>query len=446
MPARKDAGRRDQRGKRLRTIARKYSSGERTVVVLDVGTRKMCCLIARLLPRPAWPDAAMSSRIHILGFGHQLSRGIHSGRVSDMVAAEHSVRGAVSKAERAADVMVNEVYVTTSFGPLHNQSFTASIDLPSGSVTLKDMERIKRAGLEYASRSGLSVLHSVPVSYTLGYESGISDPLGMIGDTLKVDVHAVSTDALPLRNLRHCIERSHLSVSGLASAGYASARSVLVESEAQTGVTCLDMGAGTTGVTVFSSGGLIYCDSVDMGSHHITSDIAHAFSMTLTEAERMKTLHASVFAAGARMSDGIITDEDDGGTGLLSRHISKAELSDLARIRLEQIFIEVCARLRSSGIAPMSGNRLVLTGGASELVGAAELAGQIFGKQARLGRPRPIPGLPPQAAEPAFAAPLGLLVHLLDDDLRLETGVAPEIIASSQGYLARVGQWFRESF
>ena len=80
------------------------------------------------------------------------------------------------------------------------------------------------------------------------------------------------------------------------------------------------------------------------------------------------------------------------------------------------------------------------------MVGAAELAGQIFGKQARLGRPRPIPGLAAQGAEPAFAAPLGLLVHLLDDDLRLETGVAPEIIAANHGYLARVGQWLRESF
>src|SRR6185503_19245149 len=108
--------------------------------------------------------------------------------------------------------------------------------------------------------------------------------------------------------------------------------------------------------------------------------------------------------------------------------------SDVARIRLEEIFVEVCDRLRASGIAPMSGQRLVLTGGASELIGAAELAAQIFGKQPRLGHPR-LAGLPRQVANPAFAAPLGLLVHLLEDGHGVSVGVTPEIIAASQGYL-----------
>jgi cell division protein FtsA len=142
----------------------------------------------------------------------------------------------------------------------------------------------------------------------------------------------------------------------------------------------------------------------------------------------------------------VITDEDDRDTELLSRHISKAELSDIARIRLEQIFTDVRERLRASGIAPMSGQRLVLTGGASELVGAAELAARIFGKLPRLGRPRAVSGLPRPEAGPAFAAPIGLLIHLLEDDLKPDAGLAPEIIATSHGYLARVGQWLRESF
>ena len=149
-------------GQLLRTKARKYSSGERTFVVLDIGTRKICCLVARLLPPPAWPEAAFAPRIRILGFGHQLSRGILAGRISDMDAAERSVRGAVAKAERAADVMVNEVYVTASFGPLTSESFTASVDLPAGSVTAYDMHRVMKAAREYAARGGKAVLHAAP--------------------------------------------------------------------------------------------------------------------------------------------------------------------------------------------------------------------------------------------------------------------------------------------
>ncbi len=437
-----------ERGQILRPKARKYSSTERTVVVLDVGTRKMCCLVARLLsPSAGRGDLALASRIRVIGYGYQLSRGIMAGRVSDMDAAERTVRSVVAKAERAADVTVNEVYLTTSLGPLVSQSFTASVDLPSGAVTGRDIARIKRAAGEYASHNGQMVLHTVPFAYTLGYENGITDPLGMIGDTLKVDVHAVSADALPIKNLKHCVERSHLSVSGVAVAAYTSGLAAITDSEAYTGVTCIDMGAGATGVAIFSGGSFIYGDFIELGGNHITGDIAHVFSIPLVEAERLKTLHASVFAADERAPyHAVAAGRDDRDGDLIARHISKAELSDIARIRLEQIFTEIRDRLHANGAAAMSGQRLVLTGGASELVGAAEFAAQIFGKQPRVGRPRAISGLPGPEAGPAFSAPIGLLIHLLNDDLRLETTVRPEIITTSQGYLARVGQWLRESF
>jgi len=414
--------------------------------VLDVGTRKMCCLVARLLPAPRFEDAPASSRIEILGHGYQLSRGVVAGRIAHMEAAERTIRSVVAKAERAADVMVNEVYVTASFGPLLSQSFSAKVDLPSGVVMPRDMHRVMRAARDYAGRGGKAVLHAAPFGYTLGYERGITDPLGMIGDALKVDVHSVSAEHLLLRNLRHCIERSHLSVAGVSTAAYASGKAVITEGEAETGVTVIDMGAGTTSLAVFSRGNFIYCDHVDLGGNHITNDIAEAFALPLTEAERLKTLHASVFVGPADHGDAVQASGDDLLADLCSSHIAKAELSDVARIRLEEIFTEVRDRLIASGIAPMSGQRLVLTGGSSELVGAVELAARIFGKQPRLGRPCAVAGLPRSEAGPAFAAPLGLLVHLLEDDLSIGVSVTPEIIAASQGYLARVGQWLRESF
>lgn len=442
------------RGQGLRTKARKYSNHERVAVVLDAGTRKMCCLVARLLPSPRGADThTLSSRIRVIGYGYQLSRGITAGRISDMEAAERTIRNVVAKAERAADVTVNEVYVTTAFGPLTSEIFTANVDLPTGTVTSRDMDGVMRVARQYASRTGKTVLHAMPFGYTLGYETGITDPLGMIGDTLKVDVHAVSVDSLVLKNVSHCIQRSHLTVAGVSASAYASGMAVVTESEMQTGVTCLDMGAGATGVSVFFNGSFIYCDSVDIGGNHITNDIAHAFSVPLMEAERLKSLHASVYVVPDEACQPVIAEhddehdhDDDHDADLLSRHISKAELSGIARARLEQTFVELRDRMQATGIDSMSGQRLVVTGGASELMGAVELAGQIFGKQSRLGRPRPVAGLPRPEAGPAFAAPVGLLIHLLDDDLTTESTGAPEIIAASQGYLARVGQWLRESF
>jgi cell division protein FtsA len=414
-------------------------------VVLDVGTHKMCCLVARLLPPQRSQDNPASfSRIKILGRGYQRSRGIVAGRIADMEAAERTIRGVVAQAERTADVTVNQVYVTCSFGPLHSDSFAASVDLPAGSVTGSDMHRIMRAARDYAARGGRSVLHCAPVGYTLGYESGITDPLGMIGDALKVDVHSVSVDPLPLRNLRHCIERSHLSVSSVSAAAFTSGKAVITDGEAQGGVTVLDMGAGTTGISVFTGGNLVHCDTIGIGGNHVTNDIAETFSLSLAEAERLKTLYTSLIPGHAAHHRGI---GEDGEDELSFCQLSKADLSDVARIRLEEMFVEIRDRLRASGVMPMSGQKLVLTGGSSELIGTAELAAHVFGKQPRLGRPRPTAGMPNQDVNPAFSAPLGLLVHLLEDDHHsIGVGVAPEIIAASHGYLARVGQWLRESF
>ncbi len=418
-------------------------------VILDVGTHKMCCLVARLLPPKRAQEAGGAlSRVQILGQGYQRSRGIVAGRVADMQAAERTIRGVIAQAERAADVTINEVFVTASFGPLYSDSFTASVDLPAGSVSGRDLNRVMRAARDYAGRGGKSVLHAAPFGYTLGYESGITDPIGMIGDALKVDVHAVAVDPLPLRNLRHCIERSHVSVSGVSAAAFTSGKAVIADAEAQAGVICLDMGAGTTGVSVFSGGHLVHCDTIGIGGNHITNDIADRFSLSLAEAERLKTLHTSVLPGPIdhHAALGGNEEEYDGNTGTSFAPLSKADLSDVARIRLEEIFAEVRDRLRASGIMPMSGQKLVLTGGASELIGAAELAAHIFGKQPRLGRARPVAGLSKQDVDPAFSAPLGLLVHLLEDDHSIGVSVTPEIIAASQGYLARVGQWLRESF
>lgn len=409
----------------------------------------MCCLVARLLPPPSDQDdtLAPASRIRVIGYGYQLSRGIHAGCIADMDAAERAVRSVVAKAERAADVTVNEVYVTTSLGPLVSQSFTAGVDLPSGVVTARDMDRVIQAAHEFAAREGHMLIHAEPFGYTLGYESGIADPLGMIGDRLKVDVHAVAADAAPVRNLRHCIERSHLSVTGISAAAYASGRAVLSDSEQLSGVTCIDMGAGATSTAIFSGGSFIYADSVDMGGNQISSDIAHALSLSLVEAERLKISKTSVFAeTEPYYAQQAVGNGRRYGVAPPSGHIPQAGISEIVRIRLEEVFVGIRDRMRAAGVISMAGQKLVLTGGGSGIKGAAEVASDIFGKDVRLGRPRAIAGLPGQETGSALSAPVGLLIHLLDGDMRLEADMAPEIVVSGQSYLARIGQWLRESF
>jgi cell division protein FtsA len=419
----------------------------RVAAVLDVGTRKLCCLVARIGPAPPWRrrDHAVS-HVRILGIGHLRSEGVDAGRISDLELAERAIRDVVAKAERAADVTLEEVYVTGSFGPLASESFTASAPLANGTVGERDLGRVMDAARHYAARSGWTVLHTVPVSYSLGALNYIRDPRGMIGDSLKVDVHSLSAHPLPLKNMELCIERCHLSVAGVGAAPYAAGLAVLSENEAEVGATVIDMGAGATGVAVFSEGRFIYGDVIPMGGAQITIDIARTFSIGLAEAERLKTLYGSVFTGPLDHRDTVacaLAGEEADGHYV---HPAKAELSALIRARLEYIFGQIRERLEMSGAAPAAGQRLVATGGGSELLGVAELAAKVFNKTARIGRPRALIGLPELEAGPAFASAIGLILHLIDDDEGANVGLGERVRRNNGGYFARVGQWLRESF
>lgn len=421
----------------------------RVVAVLDVGTRKLCCFVARLSPSPHWrasAGAVSSSHVKVLGFGHLRSEGVDAGRISDLETAERAIREVVAKAERAADTTLDSVYVTGAFSPLASETFTASAPLPNGAVAERDLGRVMEAARHYAARKGWTTLHAVPMSYSLGAQCYIRDPRGMIGDSLSVDVHALSAHPLPLKNMELCIARCHLNVAGVAAAPYTSGLAALSDNEAEVGATVIDMGAGATGVAVFSEGRFVYGDVVPMGGSQITIDIARTFSIGLAEAERLKTLYGSVFTGPLDSRETVacaLAGEEAEGHYV---HPAKAELSAIIRARIEDIFEQIRGRLEASGAAPAAGQRLVLTGGGSELLGVAELAAAVFNKAARAGRPRALVGLPEPEAGPAFASAIGLILHLLDDGEDSNIGLGEGARRNNGGYFARVGQWLRESF
>ena len=243
------------------------------ISVLDVGSSKICCMIAKLRPRE---DSSIlpgrSHTIEVMGLGHQRSRGIKSGVVVDMEAAEKSLRLAVDSAERAANVTVNSLLLAVSAGRLSSQTFTSDVNLSGREATRSDVRAVLAAGFNHVREPDRSTLHALPIGYTLDSETGISDPVGMIGNQLSVDMHVVTADAAPIRNLEACINRSHLSVSGVVATPYASGLAALVEDEARMGAACIDMGGGTTTVSIFLGGNLVFADALAVGGNHVIMD------------------------------------------------------------------------------------------------------------------------------------------------------------------------------
>ncbi|ACD72846.1 MULTISPECIES: cell division protein FtsA [Brucella] len=421
----------------------------RLLTVLDVGSSKVSCVIARL--RPHEGGALLPGRTHrmeVLGIGHQRSRGVKSGVIIDLDAAEQSIRLAVDAAERMAGLTVDSLIVNISAGRLKSETFTASVNLGGHEVEQTDIRRVLAAGAKQALAAERHLVHSLPVGYTLDGERGIREPLGMLGDSLGVDMHVLTADAAPLRNLELCINRCHLSVEAIVATPYASGLAALVGDEAEMGAACIDMGGGTTTISVFSEGKFIHADAVAIGGNHVTMDVARGFSTRMEDAERLKVMYGSALPSAADDRDLISVPPIGDDERDVPNQYPRSVLTRIIRARVEETLELVRDRLNQSGLGHIVGKRVVLTGGASQIPGMPEAARRILARNVRIGRPLGIAGLPEAAKGAAFAATVGLLIYpqVAGIEERSVKAASSGLMTGTGGRIQRVGQWLRESF
>ena len=198
------------------------------ITVLDIGSSKVCCIIARL--KPCAPSEVLRGRTHqiqVMGIGHQKSRGVKSGVIVDLALAEQAIRLAVDAAERMSGLTVESLLISVSAGRIRSKVSSASIELGGHAVDDADIKRVLGAGAKQALRAEREVLHSLPVGFSLDTERGVRDPRGMVGELLGVDMHVLTADAAPLRNLELCVNRAHLSVERMVATPYASGLAAL---------------------------------------------------------------------------------------------------------------------------------------------------------------------------------------------------------------------------
>jgi cell division protein FtsA len=417
------------------------------VSVLDIGSTKICCVIARLSPRPDGRSLRdRSPDIEVIGFGYGASAGIKSGVVSDLDKAEQAIRTVVGMAERAAGITMESVIVNVTAGRLGSETFSATVNLGGQEVERADLQRVLKAVNERSVRPERSIIHALPIGYSLDGQKGISEPKGMVGETLGIDVAVISAETLAMRNIELVLHRCHLQIEALMATPYASGLATKVDDEGELGVACIDLGGATTTVSVFAEGRLVYVDALAIGGHHLTLDIARQLSVAVADAERLKTLYASVLPGQADERDllpivpvGATLDEAPG-------QVPRSTLTRIVKPRVEEIFTAIRDRMQATGMMDVCGRRFVLTGGASELTGLAEVARRVLARNVRMGRPMGISGLPEMAKGPAFATVAGMLIY---PQVCAQEYVEPrrvQRLTGTDGYLARVGSWLRTSF
>ncbi|BCH54803.1 cell division protein FtsA [Agrobacterium vitis] len=430
---------------RMKPLSHKRSH---VVSVLDIGSTKVVCMIGRLTPRKE--SDVLPGRTHhveVIGIGHQRSRGMKSGVISDIESVESVVRLAVDAAERMAGLTVDSLIVNVSAGRIGSDVYTATIDLGGQEVESADLKRVLSAASHQSQRRDRVLLHSLATGFSLDGERGIRDPLGMFGDTLGVDMHVVTAERPALKNLELCINRAHLTVEGLVATPYASGLAALVDDEVELGCAAIDMGGGTTTISVFAEGKLIHTDAIAIGGHHVTTDLARGLSTRIEDAERLKVVHGSAFANGSEERDIVAIPpigEDDRD---LPIQVPRSLLTRIIQARIEETLEMIRDRIHASGFSPVVGKRLVLTGGASQLTGLPEVARRMLARNVRIGRPMGVSGLPVAAKGPAFSTAVGLMIYPQVADQEIAVGQGG-LFSSGSGNsrMMRVGQWLKESF
>ncbi|MBI1170642.1 cell division protein FtsA [bacterium] len=393
---------------------RKAALQRGVIAILDVGTSKIACLVLRFdgFEEGAEPDGVGSmagqSNFRVIGAATTKSRGVRFGEISAMNETERAIRTAVQAAQKMANVRVDHVIACFSGGEPRSYGLAGEIELQDTVVKENDVARVLAACDVPDIGEGREVIHAQPVNFALDHRSGLGDPRDQIGNRLACDMHLLTVDAAVVQNLLYCIKRCDLDLAGIASSAYASGIASLVEDERELGAACIDMGGGSTGISIFMKKHMIFSDAVRLGGDHVTSDIAQCLHVPVAVAERIKTKHGGVHATGMDDREMIEIGGDSGDWDKDRRQVSRTELIGIIRPRVEEILEQAAERLLAAGFESLPSQQIVLTGGASQIPGLDGLASRILGQRVRMGRPLRVQGLPQAATGPTFASTVGL--------------------------------------
>ena len=420
------------------------------IAVLDIGTSKVSCLVLQFVPEEIGEGSAARASMRqgafrVIGAANTRSRGVALGEIVAMDECERAVRTAIQGAQKMASLRVDHVIVSFSGGRPRSYGCSGEVEVEAGAVAERDIGHVRAACDIPDYGFARDAIHAMPVNFALDTRSGLTDPRGQVGRLLEVDMHLVTVASTPLRNILTCIRRCDLELAGVVVAPFASGLAALTEDEQELGAACIDIGAGATGLSIFLRRQMIYADAVRMGGVHITSDISLGLQVSTQDAERLKTMNGGLVATGIDDRDMIDLPSILGDWEQDRRQISRSELIGVMRPRMEEILEEVRARLDASGFEHLPGQRIVLTGGSSQIPGLETVASHVLGRQCRIGKPQRVQGLPQSATGAAFSTLVGLALHVShpqdecwDFEMPADRHAARRV--------ARAIQWFKENW
>jgi len=417
-----------------RTLVETGGRPSRPFGVLDVGSHKLCCYIAR---REA------KGRFQLLGVGHQAAEGFSGGDLVDAAAAEAAVRAVVDEAEQQADERLDEIALVFAGGEPASGYVQVEVDLDGRPVLGRDIVMTLGHAARHATAEGYAVIHGIPLGHRLDGGPEVRDVTHMLGRKLTVRAHLVGVRERPLTQLIGCLGRCHLRTTAVFVAPYAAGLACLTRDEAERGVLVVDCGARTTSLAVFDRGRLAFVAAVPQGAEHLTDELQAKLGVARATAERLKNVHAAVVWRSCDAFDTVEVQPLGAASPSDTIELPRGRLTEIVRPVSEALLGAVAGQLRRAPetVRGAAHRGVVLTGGGAQQEGFLELASEMLGTGARLGRPRVLDGW----NEPPLAAASGGLALAAGHDGGLGYAVQRPTGGPLGRPLSSLSQWLRES-
>jgi cell division protein FtsA len=370
---------------------------EPIVVGIDIGTTKICTLIARM-------EGERSQRI--LGVGIEPSAGIRKGNIVDLKAATTSILRSVEKAQRTSGLEITSALVSLAGSHVASVNSRGVVGISGQVIDHDDIDRALEAAQAVAIPHNREIIHIIQRGFVVDGQEGIRMPVGMHGYRLEVEAHVITAAKATVANIRECVENAGIQVSQFVLNPLASGEAVLNETERQMGSVVCDIGGGTTDMAIYIDNDVWHTMVLAVGGNHITNDIAHGLRVPFSQAEEIKIEH------GSAMESEIGTDETFTirSFGLDEPVVvNRKDLSHIIDARVEEIFSLVLQEIKRSGYDGLLPAGMILTGGTSRLPKIRKLASEVLGLPVRVAQPENMIGLVDQLHSPAYSTSVGLL-------------------------------------
>jgi cell division protein FtsA len=369
------------------------------IVGLEIGTSKVCAVVGELNEQGV---------LNIVGLGQSVSHGVRKGEIVDPSRTEEDIRNAVVEAEQMANVEIRSVFlgVTGSHVRGFNNRGVHPIVSANREITEEDLQDVLKNAKAINLPAQNHVIHAIRQHFLVDEQGGLSNPVGMLGSRLEVDVHVVHGNLNRLQNAIRAVKGLQLEVDDIVFNGLASSLAVLGRDQKELGALAIDMGSGTTDYVVYADGIIKHTGVLAVGGDHLSNDLAIGLKDPLGRAEQLKVDYGAALLDESAKGQTIDITND---FGLPLKTISLENLRRILWLRLEETFELVRRDIEEAGLYDYLRAGVYLSGGCSRIPQVANLVESVLGLPVFLGRTNSISGLKTALDQPEFTTAIGLV-------------------------------------